>query len=95
MAAQFFGLLSSAFAVSVRRFITKMQTAAVNMKKLLTSKDKKEMILDMASKNEIDQPLMHLLQQNIDAARDAEQVRTTPCGRLSSERLSYLFSAKT
>jgi len=32
------------------------------------------MILDMASRNEIDQALMHLLQQNIDAARDAEQV---------------------
>lgn len=54
----------------------KMQRATENMKKLLTSKDKKEMILEMASKNEIDQPLMHLLQQNIDAARDAEQVGT-------------------
>ena len=50
------------------------------MKKLLTSKDKKEMILEMASKNEIDQPLMHLLQQNVDAAREAEQVREMKCG---------------
>jgi hypothetical protein len=31
------------------------------------------MILEMAANNEIDQPLMDLLQQNIEAAREAKQ----------------------
>lgn len=33
-----------------------------------------QMILDMAAANEIDQALMDLLTQNIDAAKAAEQV---------------------
>lgn len=51
------------------------QTASAvdRMTKLLNAKDKKEMILDMVGNNEIDQPLVDLLQQNIDAARAANQ----------------------
>eukprot|EP00967_Tisochrysis_lutea_P003789 scaffold4494_cov18-Tisochrysis_lutea.AAC.4 len=76
-----------------------MQKAAENLKKLLTSKDKKEMILEMASKNEIDPALMHLLQQNIDAAKDAEQMyecachaqKYLSCGLLLLSLLMYPF----
>ncbi|BDA41411.1 hypothetical protein COCOBI_02-1910 [Coccomyxa sp. Obi] len=43
------------------------------MKKLLMSKDKKAMLLEMAGNNEIDTALIDLLQQNIDAAKAAGQ----------------------
>ncbi len=36
----------------------------------MTSKDKKEMILQMAENNEIDQSLMDLMQQNIEVRGD-------------------------
>eukprot|EP00879_Flechtneria_rotunda_P015368 GHRR01016066.1.p1 GENE.GHRR01016066.1~~GHRR01016066.1.p1 ORF type:complete len:190 (+),score=61.71 GHRR01016066.1:669-1238(+) len=48
-------------------------SAVDRMKKLLSAKDKKAMILEMAEANEIDVALMDLLQQNIDAARMAAQ----------------------
>lgn len=43
------------------------------MKKLLMAQDKKAMLLEMAGNNEIDQPLLDLLQQNIEAAQAAGQ----------------------
>ena len=43
------------------------------MKKLLMAQDKKGMLLEMAGNNEIDQPLLDLLQQNIEAAKAAGQ----------------------
>lgn len=48
-------------------------SAVERMKKLLTSQDKKQCILDMAAANEIDVALLDLLQQNIDAAKAAGQ----------------------
>ncbi|KAJ9522404.1 hypothetical protein QJQ45_008303 [Haematococcus lacustris] len=48
-------------------------SAADRLKTLLSAKDKKAMILEMAANNQIDQPLMMLLDQNIQMARDAEQ----------------------
>jgi MFS superfamily sulfate permease-like transporter len=48
-------------------------TAVERMKKLLTAKDKKAMILEMAEANEIDVALLDLLQQNIEAAKEAGQ----------------------
>ncbi|GLC35461.1 hypothetical protein PLESTB_000204700 [Pleodorina starrii] len=53
--------------------VVKTASAADRLKKLLTSRDKKETILEMAAANEIDQALVDLLQQNIDAAKAAEQ----------------------
>ena len=45
------------------------------LKKLLQAKDKKQAILDMASRNEIDPPFMALLQQNINMAKQADQTQ--------------------
>lgn len=53
--------------------VAQTASAADRMRKLLTSPDKKSMILEMASNNEIDQPLIDLLQQNITAARSVGQ----------------------
>eukprot|EP00195_Chlamydomonas_chlamydogama_P007973 CAMPEP_0202898920 /NCGR_PEP_ID=MMETSP1392-20130828/7306_1 /ASSEMBLY_ACC=CAM_ASM_000868 /TAXON_ID=225041 /ORGANISM="Chlamydomonas chlamydogama, Strain SAG 11-48b" /LENGTH=324 /DNA_ID=CAMNT_0049584987 /DNA_START=91 /DNA_END=1065 /DNA_ORIENTATION=+ len=53
--------------------VNKTASAKDRLTKLLTSKDKKACILDMAAANEIDQPLMDLLQQNIQAAKMAGQ----------------------
>lgn len=46
-------------------------SATNRLQKLLTAKDKKQCILDMAAANEIDLALIQLLQQNIDGARAA------------------------
>ncbi|CAK0783772.1 hypothetical protein CVIRNUC_006972 [Coccomyxa viridis] len=46
---------------------------AERMRRLLTAKDKKATLLEMAGNNEIDNGLLDLLQQNIDAARSAGQ----------------------
>jgi hypothetical protein len=43
------------------------------MKKLLSAKDKRATLMEMAGNNEIDQGLLDLLQQNIHAARAAGQ----------------------
>ncbi|KAK9843266.1 hypothetical protein WJX74_009460 [Apatococcus lobatus] len=50
-----------------------MAAPAERMRALLSSKDKKAALLDLASANQIDKPLLDLLQQNIDAARTAGQ----------------------
>jgi hypothetical protein len=46
-------------------------SATNRLQKLLTSKDKKQCILNMAAANEIDLALIQLLQQNIDGAKSA------------------------
>ncbi|KAL4441533.1 hypothetical protein ABPG77_002037 [Micractinium sp. CCAP 211/92] len=43
------------------------------LKKLLEAKDKKAMLLEMAAANEIDRPLIDLLDQNIEGATAAKQ----------------------
>lgn len=48
-------------------------SAVERMKRLLSAPDKKQAISDMAAANEIDVPLLELLQQNADAARAAGQ----------------------
>jgi hypothetical protein len=53
--------------------VSSTSSAVDRMKKLLSAPDKKATILEMAAANEIDQALMDLLTQNIDAARAAEQ----------------------
>ena len=50
-----------------------MKQPAASMRKLLTAPDKKATLLQMAGDGEIDQALINLLQQNIDAARNAGQ----------------------
>lgn len=46
---------------------------AERLRKLLQAPDKRETLLEMAGDNEIDQPLLDLLQQNIAAAKAANQ----------------------
>ena len=58
---------------AVDKAVTKTASAADRLKKLLTSPDKKQTILDMAAANEIDKGLVDLLTQNIEAAKAAEQ----------------------
>jgi len=58
---------------SLDHAISNMASAKDRMAKLLSAKDKKDMILTMAEAGEIDQPLMDLLNQNIQAARAAQQ----------------------
>lgn len=58
---------------AVDKAVTKTASAADRLKKLLTSRDKKQTILDMAAANEIDMGLVDLLTQNIEAAKAAEQ----------------------
>ncbi|CAG9463721.1 unnamed protein product [Pedinophyceae sp. YPF-701] len=53
--------------------VQRLTTPVDRMKKLLTAKDKKAMILEMAGNNEIDNALIALLNQNINAARQAGQ----------------------
>jgi hypothetical protein len=48
-------------------------SATDRLKKLLSARDKKAAILDMAAANEIDVALVQLLQQNIDGALAAKQ----------------------
>eukprot|EP00798_Chlamydomonas_sp_ICE-L_P018933 gene18933-25500_t len=62
-----------AVVAAVDATVVNMTSAKDRMTKLLTSKDKKQMILDMAAANEIDPPLMDLLQTNVQAAREAGQ----------------------
>ena len=58
---------------SLERERARLVAPADRLKKLLSAKDKKAEILDMASRNEIDPPLMALLQQNINMAKQADQ----------------------
>lgn len=50
-----------------------MKQPAARMRKLLTAPDKRATLLEMAGSGEVDQALINLLQQNIDAARSAGQ----------------------
>ncbi|KAG2483075.1 hypothetical protein HYH03_018056 [Edaphochlamys debaryana] len=58
---------------AIDKAVGKTASAAERLKKLLTAKDKKECILEMAAANEIDQALIDLLTQNIEAAKAADQ----------------------
>lgn len=58
---------------AVDKAVAATSTAVERMKKLLGAKDKKAMIIEMAEANEIDVPLMDLLQQNIEGARSVGQ----------------------
>ncbi|KAF8061121.1 celF [Scenedesmus sp. PABB004] len=60
-------------AEAVDKAVAANVSAVERMKALLSAADKKAKIRDMAAANEIDAPLMDLLQQNIDAARAAGQ----------------------
>ncbi|KAL6763590.1 hypothetical protein V8C86DRAFT_2491874 [Haematococcus lacustris] len=60
-------------SAAVDACVSATTSAADRLKTLLSAKDKKAMILEMAANNQIDQPLMMLLDQNIQMARDAEQ----------------------
>lgn len=60
-------------AEAVDKAVGATSTAVERMKKLLTAKDKRATIIEMAEANEIDVPLMDLLQQNIERAREAGQ----------------------
>ncbi|GAX79347.1 hypothetical protein CEUSTIGMA_g6789.t1 [Chlamydomonas eustigma] len=62
-----------ASCAAIDQAVVKMSSAKDRVAKLLSSKDKKEMILEMVAANEIDQSLMDLLQQNIQVARMAGQ----------------------
>lgn len=57
----------------VDQAVAKVSSAKDRITKLLTSRDKKELILQMAENNEIDHAFMIALTQNIQAARTAEQ----------------------
>jgi hypothetical protein len=63
----------TAMSTYVDKAIQRTASAVDRMKKLLSSKDKKACILEMAEANEIDQPLLELLRQNATAARMAGQ----------------------
>lgn len=58
---------------AVDKATAQVSAAPERMKKLLTAKDKKGTLLEMAGAGEIDQALIDLLQQNIDGARAAGQ----------------------
>lgn len=58
---------------AVDKAVACTSTAVERVKKLLTAPDKKAMIIEMAEANEIDVPLMDLLQQNIEGAKAAGQ----------------------
>jgi hypothetical protein len=60
---------------AVDKATTSTASAQERLKTLLSSPDKKQCILDMAGENQIDQALCDLLQQNIDAARMANQTK--------------------
>ena len=55
------------------RSVAQLTAPAERLRKLLTAPDKKAMILAMAAENELDEPFMALLEQNIDTAREAGQ----------------------
>lgn len=53
--------------------VTQLSSPKERMAKLLTAKDKKAMLLEMAGANELDAGLIDLLDQNVLAAREAGQ----------------------
>jgi hypothetical protein len=66
------GFLEAA-AKALDAMTVKAQVVASRLRDLLSSKDKKEHILGMVERNEVDAPLMALLAQNIEAARAGGQ----------------------
>jgi hypothetical protein len=50
-----------------------VKDATARLKRLLTAKDHRQEILDMAAANQIDTALLQLLQQNIESATAAKQ----------------------
>ena len=60
---------------SLQRERSRLIAPAERLRNLLSAKDKKAEILAMASRNEIDPPLMALLQQNINMAKQADQTQ--------------------
>lgn len=58
---------------AVDKVAAAVAAAPERLKKLLSSRDKKATLLDMAGAGEIDQPLMDLMEQNILGARAAGQ----------------------
>lgn len=69
-----------ALAVVVREELDTLEEASSRLiaptdklRALFTSKDKKQFILDMAGRNEIDPPFLQLIRQNIRSAEDAGQ----------------------
>ena len=53
--------------------VAQLTAPTERLRKLLQAPDKKACILEMAAENELDEPFMELLEQNIDSARDAGQ----------------------
>merc|ERR1711871_94435 len=60
---------------SLQRERSRLIAPAERLRNLLSAKDKKAETLAMASRNEIDPPLMALLQQNINMAKQADQTQ--------------------
>ncbi|KAI8476343.1 MAG: hypothetical protein J3K34DRAFT_401973 [Monoraphidium minutum] len=81
-------------AEAVDKAVASTSTAVERMKKLLGAKDKKAMIIEMTEANEIDVPLMDLLQQNIDGARMAGQEEAAAfMEKVKAAAAKYLISS--
>lgn len=81
-------------AQAVDKAVDSTSSAVDRMKKLLSAKDKKAMIIEMAEANEIDVPLMDLLQQNIDGAKDAGQAEAAAfMEKVKQAASKYLITA--
>jgi len=65
--------VAEAGAAKADAAVAQLTAPADRLRKLLNAPDKKAMILEMAAENELDEPFMALLEQNIDGAREAGQ----------------------
>ena len=66
---------------------------AERMRKLLTAKDKRAMLNEMAAGNEIDKDLITLLDQNAKAAKDAGQAEAAEfLGKVRDAARKFLIS---
>jgi hypothetical protein len=73
---------------------TAVAAAPERMRKLLVAKDKKAMLLEMAGAGEIDQPLIDLLQQNIDGAKNGGQKEAAEfMTKVQQAAMRYLIKA--
>ena len=66
-------VVAEAGAAKADAAVAQLTAPADRLRKLLSAPDKKAMILQMAAENELDEPFMALLEQNIDGAREAGQ----------------------
>lgn len=57
----------------IDKTVSESGSVAERLKKLLTAQDKKAVMLEMVAANEIDQLLVDLLEQNIEAAEKSEE----------------------